>query len=259
MVKWKARDGFLCVLAVVVMSFVTNQVLWFLYRHNSASADWMNRHAYFTEGALMVVQGCLTFLTVLFFARSRSTHEFLAQVGLGSGFTILGWLAAWAGVGIGFLALYGTLKQWIPPDQTANDFYREGGWPKIFFIAYGVLLGPFFEEVFRRGFLYRAFRTSFNPVVSTIFVLGVHAYFHWGIISQAFYTFACLMLVEVLLCILREWTGNVWNCVLCHAAFNATQGLPKHVYIIALMLLLAYYVLRELWARRRSRQGVTTA
>ena len=141
---------------------------------------------------------------------------------------------------IGFLALYGTYKQWIPPDQLSRDFFYQGGVAKWFFIIYGVLVGPFSEEVVRRGFLYRAFRGSYKPLLSTVFVLCVHAYFHWGLISHSLYTFSCLLLVEALLCFIREWTGNVWNCVLCHAVYNATQGLPWYVYTVGLIFYLPY-------------------
>jgi len=238
--NWKARDGFFCAVALIILSFILNQILWFAYKNIPSCTDWLNANSNLTQAALMLVQSSLSLLAVFLFARSRSVRGFFAQVGMSHQPTLSGWFAACVAIGIGFLALYGVAKQWIPPDQLAREFYYQGGVAKWFFIIYGVLLAPFSEEVVRRGFLYRAFRGSYKPLLSTFLVLCVHAYFHWGLISQSFYTFVCLVLVEALLCVIREWTGNVWNCVLCHAAYNATQGLPWYFYSIGLIFYLPY-------------------
>jgi membrane protease YdiL (CAAX protease family) len=243
-VKWKARDGFVCALVLIILSFIPNQILWFAYKNSPICSEWLNAHSNLTQGALMLIQSSLSLLAVFLFARTRSLQDFFAQVGASRHPTLSGWFAAWVAIGIGFLALYGSAKQWIPPDQLVRDFYYQGGAAKWFFIIYGVLVAPFSEEVVRRGFLYRAFRGSFKPLPSTCFVLCVHAYFHWGLISHSFYTLSCLILVEVLLCFIREWTGNLWNCVLCHAVYNATQDLPWYIYTIVLILLLPYCAYR---------------
>ena len=244
-VKWKARDGFVCALALIILSFLTNQILWFAYENSPACADWLNAHSNLTQGALMLVESSLSLFAVLVFARTWPVRNLFTQVGLSYRPTLPGWFAACVVIGIGFLALYGSAKQWIPPNQLVRDFYFQGGTAKWFFIIYGVLVAPFSEEVVRRGFLYRAFRGSFKPIPSTFFVLCVHTYFHWGLISHSFYALSCLVLVEVLLCFIREWTGNVWNCVLCHAVYNATQCLPWYIYTTVLVLLLPYCVYRK--------------
>lgn len=252
-VKWKARDGFLCALALIILTLIPNQILWFADYNNPVCAGWLTAHSNLTQGALMLTQSGLSLLTVFAFARTWSERNFFDQVGLSHRPTLSGWFAAWVAIGIGFLALYGTSRQWIPQNQLSSEFYEQGGVAKWFFIIYGVSVAPFSEEVFRRGFLYRAFRGSFNPLLSTFFVLCVHAYFHWGLISHSFYTLSCLVLVEVLLCFIREWTGNVWNCVLCHAIYNATQGLPWYIYAAGLILFLPYCVYRT---QKRANRGI---
>lgn len=244
-VKWKARDGYLCAIALILVSLLPNEALWFAYRHSQVCAAWLAAHSNLTQGGLLLVQSGLSLLTVYLFARAFSPRRFFANVGMAQQPTILGWCAAWAGIGIGLLAIYGTYKEWIPPSHVARDFFSEGGVAKLFFIVYGVLIAPFSEEVVRRGFLYQAFRGSYKPLLSTALVLAVHAFFHWGLISRSVYTSICLVLVEALLCVIREKTKNVWNCVLCHGAYNATQGLPLHVCLVGLILLLPYCAYRR--------------
>jgi membrane protease YdiL (CAAX protease family) len=239
-IKWKPRDGFLCALALILLSYITNEILWYLYDNIPACADWLKAHSNLTQGALMLVQSSLSLLTVFLFARVRSIQNFFAQAGLINQPTLSGWFSAWVSIGIGFLALYGVTKQWIPPNHISRSFYYQGGAAKWFFIVYAVLIAPFCEEIVRRGFLYRAFRGSYKLPLSIFLILCFHAYFHWGIISHSFYTFGCLVLVEIWLCLIQEWTGNLWNCVLCHTIYNATQNLPWYVYSIGLILYLPY-------------------
>jgi membrane protease YdiL (CAAX protease family) len=245
-VRWKARDGFLCAATLIIASFATNEALWITDRNSHSIAIWFYQHRNFIEGSLFLTECGLSLLIVFLFARARAVRDFLDQVGLIRPVTSPGFFAAFVAIGFGFLALYGATKQWIPPNHLSRGFYEQGGMAKWFFIIYAVLIAPFCEEVVRRGFLYRAFRGSFTPVWSIFFVLCVHAYFHWGTISHSFYTFICLVLVEVWLCLIREWTANLWNCVLCHAVYNATQNLPWYIYTIGLILFLPYYAHRQL-------------
>jgi membrane protease YdiL (CAAX protease family) len=222
------------------MSFITNEVLWIADRNSHSFASLLYAHRNLTQAALLLTQGSLSLCIVFLFARIQSVHNFFNQVGMSHQPTLSGLFAACVAVGIGYLALYGVVKQWIPPNQLFRSFYYQGGWAKWFFIVDALLIAPFCEEVVRRGFLYRAFRGSYKPPSSICFVLCVHAYFHWGTISQSLCTFTCLVLVEIWLCLIQEWTGNLWNCVLCHAAYNATQNLPWYIYSIGLILYWLY-------------------
>jgi membrane protease YdiL (CAAX protease family) len=151
-VKWTARDGFVCALALIILSFIPNQILWFAYKNSLVCADWLNAHSNLTQGGLMLIQSSLSLLTVFIFARTRSVRDFFAQVGISHQPTLSDWFTAWVAMGIGYLALYGAYKQWVPPDQRAREFFSEGGVAKWFFLIYGVLVGPFAEEVVSRPF-----------------------------------------------------------------------------------------------------------
>jgi len=93
-----------------------------------------------------------------------------------------------------------------------------------------------------RGFLYRAFRGSYGRALSTALVICFHTYFHWGLVSRSLYTLVYLSLLQVLLCMTRERTGNVWNCILCHSAYNAAVGVNWATYFIGMILLFPFCV-----------------
>jgi uncharacterized protein len=112
-----------------------------------------------------------------------------------------------------------------------------------------VLLTPFYEETVMRGFLYRAFRGSYGVLASAAFVLLVVAYFHWGLLSRPL-SFACIALGSLLLCGIREWTGSLWNCILFHAAYNATVTLRWPFYVFGLLAVLPLCAHTAGWNRR---------
>ena len=104
------------------------------------------------------------------------------------------------------------------------------------YVAYLVALAPFFEETVIRGFLYRAFRGSYGVAPSILSVLVPVAYFHWGLLSRPL-SFICIVAGAVCLCMIRERTASLWNCVLFHAAYNATVTLRWWFPVFGLLAL----------------------
>ena len=119
------------------------------------------------------------------------------------------------------------------------------------YAACTVLLAPFYEEMVMRGFLYRSFRGSYAFLPSTGFVLLIVAYFHWGLLSPPL-SFACIAVGSILLCAIREWTGSLWNCILFHAAYNATVTLRWPFYVFGLLAVLPLCVRTLGWPRGMS-------
>jgi membrane protease YdiL (CAAX protease family) len=238
----KANDGLVCAVAIIILAFVTNEILRVNIHFSPSFADWFRTNEAVAQIILLLIQSCLWILIAFVLARKRSPLLFLNQLGVDSRPTLFGWFAAWLAIGIGFLALYGVWKQWIPQNHFTENFHSQGGTLKWLFVLCAVCLAPLSEEIVMRGFLYHAFRGSYNFLLSVFLVLCVHAYFHWGLISQSYYTFACLVLLEILLCCVREWSGSVWNCFLCHAAYNAIQNLPWYFCLIGLVIFLPYYL-----------------
>jgi membrane protease YdiL (CAAX protease family) len=236
--EWKARDGVLCALVLIVVSIVTNSLLRSAYSSSPTFANWFKAHDKPAQAVLLLIHSFLWVLTVFVLAKIRSKHDFATSVGLRHYPTMAGWIAAWLALCISILAIYGVTKQWIPPNQFSRGFHYEGGTVRVFFICYAVLIAPLAEEIVMRGCMYRAFRGRYGIYISLICVLFVHGYFHWGIISKSFYTYICLISIECLLCAVLEYTGNVWNCVLCHSTYNSVQNLPLLYSVIGLVLML---------------------
>jgi membrane protease YdiL (CAAX protease family) len=183
-------------------------------------------------------------LIVCRLSRNQSIRCFIQNIGLRHGPDLLGWSGAWAAIGIAMLEHYGVVKGWALPSQNARGFFYQGGKALEVYILFVILVAPFFEEIVLRGFLYRAFRGGYGQLNSTLLVLCITMGFHWSVMSNSLYTPMCFILLSILVCMLREWTTSVWNCVLCHAAYNAAGTVTWQIYVVSLMLLLPYCAYR---------------
>ncbi len=82
--------------------------------------------------------------------------------------------------------------------------------------AVTVLAAPFFEEIFFRGFLYRALRDHARPLEAMLLTSALFAAVH-----PSPFTILPLFGFGVLLAWLYEVTGSVWPGIAVHALFNA--------------------------------------
>jgi membrane protease YdiL (CAAX protease family) len=233
--NWRAIDAFICAVVLIVLSFCFNQLLWRISRDSTVSANWLGSPL--GTLALRFFRAAWWLLVVYLFTRARTVPEFLSRCGLSAPPSLVGWFAAWVGVGIGWLNLYGVIKGWIPQSQISSDYYLQGGMMWWSYAAYLVMLAPFYEEAVMRGFLYPAFRGTYGVMPSVFFVVCVAGYFHWGLLSRPL-SFICVAAGAVLLCLIRERTASLWNCILFHAAYNATVTLRWWFCVLGLLALL---------------------
>ena len=232
---WRASDAWICAVILIVVSFCVNQLLWRISRDSAACATWLGSPL--GTLALRSLRAGWWLVVVYLLARVHSVPEFVSRCGLSTPPSLMGWFAAWVGVGIGLLNLYGVTRGWIPQSETSSNYYLHGGVMWWSYVAYLVFLVPFFEETVMRGFLYRAFRGTYGVAPSVIFVVCVVGYFHWGLLSCPL-SFMCLVTGAVFLCVIRERTTSLWNCILFHAAYNATVTLHWWFYVFGLVALL---------------------
>jgi membrane protease YdiL (CAAX protease family) len=213
--------------------------------NNSAFRDWIDARYYSVHLGFQVF-GALSWLVIAYFlSAARSIHCFATKAGLSRRPTLFGWWCAWGAIGIAFLDRYAGAKGLTSPNPVASGFYVHGGWHDLFYVFFVVSLGPFYEEVVLRGFLYSAFRRGYGWIASTLVVLCVTAYFHKGAVSGSFWTALCLGSLWVLFCQVRERTPSVWNCVLCHAAYNAVQVFAYPVWVAGMLFLLPVCAARK--------------
>jgi membrane protease YdiL (CAAX protease family) len=235
-----AQHGFLCIIVLILSILGFDEGIRFMGKACPPFATWANAHwSLFNAGNLLIAQGI--WLTIAFlFTRAH----FAVSVGANQPPTLVGWLTAWAGVILGLVAVLASSGGRIPPSHLATGFYKAGAASAWFFAIYATLLGPFTEEVMMRGVLYRAFRANLGIFPSTALILGVHAYFHFGLIAHAPLAWPILILLNIILCLLREKTPSLWNCILCHSVYNATQNMRWPVYTFGMLVVLPLCVFR---------------
>jgi len=190
------------------------------------------------QAAMKVVLAVVWLIVAYLFSPSRSIARFLQDAGLRSRVTIPGWLCAWAAVGLAMLDRYGAARGMTSPNPVAQGFYHRGVLSLVFFVTFVVSLGPFYEETVFRGFLYKALRETYGRILSTCVIVGLVAYFHRDTLARSLWAAGCLGALWILLCMVREWTGSTWNCVLCHAAYNAVQVFTWQIWVPGLLVIL---------------------
>ena len=132
---------------------------------------------------------------------------------------------------IGFAAIGGiALYQWIvhggavmeaamggAPSPGAQFAFAFSG-PGLLFILAAVTLGPVMEELFFRGFLFRAWERRWGVIPAAILVSTLFALYHTHFLAS----FAASI---VLVCVLRR-TGSLRACILVHALYNGLLWYP---------------------------------
>jgi CAAX protease family protein len=79
-----------------------------------------------------------------------------------------------------------------------------------------VVVAPFVEEFFFRGFLYQALRNSWGTILGIVGSALIFAFIHF-----AFDKFVPLFFLGVALAMLFEKTGAIWPCIMLHALNNS--------------------------------------
>jgi membrane protease YdiL (CAAX protease family) len=103
------------------------------------------------------------------------------------------------------------------------DAFRHALGPeRYFFLAPLILLAPLFEESINRGFLYKAFRSSFGMGISMVLIMTWTAYTHWSQYHQSLLAAFDLSILTIVQCYLREKSDSLWDCILCHLAYNGS-------------------------------------
>ncbi len=210
--KWRAKDGWLCLLnyGALVLSFA----IIFLALMKLAGAPGFSSHrAGLPRVLLECLEAALLSACVLFFSRVTSFNDFRLAFDLKRPAEKELALALFAGVGLAIIemkSLYGGID------------IGENGRP-VDFLTLAALLAPFFEEAFFRGFLYRAFRNSYGIGAAVVIVVAVSLLFHLDRLRLSPLYLVGIGLANLALCVLKERTSSLWNCIAFHLAFNTAM------------------------------------
>jgi len=125
------------------------------------------------------------------------------------------------GVGVTFASEIGqfALNRWIPKTLPITELFKDRP-SALFLAAFAVLVAPFMEEIFFRGFLYPALARWTGPAVAVLITASAFTVIHG---AQLGYSWAALMpifIVGATLTVTRAITKSVATCVLIHMTYN---------------------------------------
>ena len=238
LVKRSSRDAWFCAIGLLFLTMLLDAFVRVSRERLPGFADFSKTLA--GRFAYMAALDGLLLAGVVRFSHATSARDFLARMGLRQRPTVAGWYAAWAALGLAALDHYGAAKGWTASAWVAREhagYVPESIW---FLIVTSAVIGPFVEEIMTRGYLYRAFRASYGTMPSTGLIICFSAYFHAGSMSHSVFTAVLLVSLWLILCLLRERSGSLWNCAFCHGIYNAAiiRQWPLCVAAMILFLLL---------------------
>jgi hypothetical protein len=108
----------------------------------------------------------------------------------------------------------------IPKSLPIDEFFKSthAAWALAIF---GVVVAPFFEELFFRGFLYPALYRRVGFLAASVVNSLLFAFTHEGQLAHAWAPLLVLFVVGMVLTYVRERTGSVASSFLVHASYNA--------------------------------------
>ncbi len=115
----------------------------------------------------------------------------------------------------------GLLHRWIPKSLPIEQFFSSPA-SAYALSTFGILVAPFVEELFFRGFLYPALARWTGSALSIVVTAGLFALLHAGQLALAWAPLLVLFAVGTVLTLVRARTNSVATCVLMHAGYNCT-------------------------------------
>jgi membrane protease YdiL (CAAX protease family) len=77
--------------------------------------------------------------------------------------------------------------------------------------------------------LYRAFRGSYSIAASAALIVAITGLLHINQFSRSWAAVMSISAITLLQCFLRERTGSLWDCIICHLVFNFTGLLTSQL------------------------------
>lgn len=171
--------------------------------------------------AVVVPQAIAYLLTLLFMmvvVRRGTNTPFWQAVKWRWPQKIYAYLAA--GIALSLAIQVGSSFLPIPKSLPIDEFFKttHAAWVLAVF---GVLIAPFFEELFFRGFLYPVLYRRIGFLAALVLNSLLFAFTHEGQLAHAWAPLLVLFVVGMVLTYVRERTGSVARSFLVHAGYNA--------------------------------------
>lgn len=172
------------------------------------------------------LSGLISIVLIRLFLHSRGNR--LLQLGLGRPKLAIIWqaIAGFFVYLLGYLLVVAAAKALIPAlnlEQEQDLGFDIGAGSNILLLAFTlVVIPPLVEEIVMRGFLFGGLRTklSFLPAALVTSSLFAAAHLPGGKDGLLWVGAIDTFVLSVVLCYLREKTGNLWPCIAVHAIKN---------------------------------------
>jgi membrane protease YdiL (CAAX protease family) len=148
-----------------------------------------------------------------------------------------GWIATVIAIGVALLVFHYIASANLIQDKLAMKLFRKPHGPKTIYYHLFLLCAPVFEEIVMRGYLYPAFRRGYGIVLSIVIIVLLTGITHSHPMLTSWPGAVLLGGIAIALCLLREWTGSLWNCILPHMAYNATLDFGFAIPLVVVLIL----------------------
>lgn len=220
--KWFARDAWKCLGMLLVFELVIGLFLAGLDSTLPVFHRWHRTGYGYLSARILYV--AIDLLAVAYFARTDSPAIFARSVGMNRKPTDFVWF------GIAFALALRILTHFLYANGWAKGYATPSllgashavGMERYFYLS-SPLLAAFYEEPIMRGFLYKAFRGSYTISTSVLLILAITACNHWSQYSHSAVAAISLSSLTIVLCALREKSKSLWDCIICHLVFNASN------------------------------------
>lgn len=132
-------------------------------------------------------------------------------------------VAVIGGAGLAFVSgvFENALHKWVPKTLPIDELIHDRN-SAFLFALFGVLVAPFIEELFFRGFLYPVLARKLGIAFSVVLTAAAFAVMHQEQLAHAWVPLLWLFVVGLILTYVRARTRSVATSVLIHISYNGT-------------------------------------
>jgi membrane protease YdiL (CAAX protease family) len=222
-IEWRSRDAWIALLAVLFSQMLVAGLVWAVWIPYPKIAYWVR-----TPLGMTLYLGfghAVGFGVAVYCSRIGSLAEFVTTLDLRRPSKSAGATGVVIGVFFALTAAYlGGLGE--APQRPWIGAIRGTGGEHRYYLTLLSLWGAPIEEIVLRGFFYRAFRGSWGLIPSLACILAIDVLAHKSMLSGSLPALVLFSILTVLLCLIREQTKSLWNCILCHLVYNAALCEP---------------------------------
>lgn len=217
---WGPRKAWLCAAGFLLMQFVVIGLVWLIWFPYPKIAYWVRMPLGIV--ILGVTRHSLAFMLLLVLTQTWTVSRFVKDFELQrpSRFDVLIYGLVGAGIALSLVMVADRYFAQTLSIQTSLTVGHNASGSERICLSLLILYAAFIEEVLLRGFIYKAFRSSWGIPMSIMCIVLITSVGHWTSVTKSVEAFILHSLFSILLCVIREKTKNLWYCIICHISYN---------------------------------------